>query len=138
MVVCALIVALIGALWAYFQIGIPQSVSYIANLNPIAWSLWMFSIACLLAPSWCKFCLPLALIGVSGLVMAAASPYYLTDDKILHYGGGTLFCLSASITGVMSCWWVVFFFLVMICANQKTWLFWVETACVLMLIGGLL
>ena len=89
--------------------AIPDSVSEIAYIIPKwAFTLWLAVICILLLPDMVST-LPdsLTFIGflcVAGLLCVAASPYYKTEEKTLHYAGGWLCAVSATVATALACW----------------------------------
>lgn len=112
--------------------GLPESVSEIAYIIPHwAFTVWIAAIGFLVMPGmmdsinenwqWIGF------LSVAGLMCVAASAYYKTESKILHYIGGCLCALCATVaTAIIEPYlllgWIVYPAVVF----TKSWLFWGE------------
>ena len=100
---------------------LPDSVSSFSYyIGDVLFSLWIASVASLLLFPMLH-ALPTSLVFVGGLVsagllMVAASPYYRTEWKVIHYFGGYLFGVGSQIVVAilepwLLCLWTVFPFI---------------------------
>ena len=102
MVIASFIIAMAVLAYAtHKKGGVLESVSEVAYIIPSwAFTVWIAIVGMLLAPElvdklpeglkWVGF------LVVVGLFAVAASPYYKTESKVLHYGGGILSIICAS------------------------------------------
>lgn len=129
-------IALAGiAMAACRKRSVPESISEIGYLIPHwAFSSWVSVVGILLMPDmmdrlpgrwqWMGF------MSVMGLLCVAASSYYRTESKALHYIGGWTCALCAlAVVVVLRPWlmtlWAVFLLLMVAWPGDK-WLFWAE------------
>lgn len=131
--IAAYILALAVVVCATIKKGsLPESISEIAYIIPHwAFSIWIAFVGILVMPGmmehldenwqWVGF------LSVMGLLCVAASAYYKTESKILHYVGGCLCAICATIvtTIIEPCLllaWIIY----PAFARSKSWLFWGE------------
>jgi len=127
--------------------GALESVSEIAYVIPKwAFTLWIVAVGGLLMPDlmehlsenwqWTGF------LCVVGLFCVAASPYYKTESKVLHFFGGWMCgCFATAITAA-TCWPVLFVWLCyplcLLIAGRRFYTFWAEYIVYYALAGVLL
>ena len=99
------------AVYAAFKKGsVPESVSEIAYIIPHwAFSMWIVCVGILVMPAMMEHLTEnwqwVGFLSVVGLCCVAASAYYKTESKVLHYVGGCLCALCATIvTAIINPW----------------------------------
>lgn len=122
--------------------GVLDSVSEVAYIIPSwAFTVWVSVVGILLVPElmdklpedwkWVGF------LVIVGLFAVAASPYYKTDSKVLHYGGGILSIICASaVTLILEPVVLVVWALLVI--PNKSWFFCAELLAYVLLIISIL
>lgn len=126
---------------------LPDSVSSFSYyIGDILFSLWIASVASLLLFPMLHS-LPTSLVFVGGLVsagllMVAASPYYRTEWKVIHYFGGYLFGVGSQIVvAILETWllclWTVFPFIFIKHEWRENATFISEAICVLSLVASI-
>lgn len=131
MTIASFFVAIAVLVFATYRKGcVLDSVSEIAYIIPSwAFTAWIAVVGILLAPElfdklpndwkWVGF------LVIAGLFAVAASPYYKTDSKVLHYGGGVLSMICASaVTAILEPVLLVMWALLAI--PNKSWFFCAE------------
>lgn len=106
---------------------VPDSVSSFSYLlGPTTFTLWVISlVALLLFPA--IFAIPkcdwIAFVMCSGLILVGASPYYRSENKVIHYLGGYLFGIASQVLVVLSGfpYSVILWLLFPIVFAKKTW-----------------
>lgn len=105
----------------------PDSVSSFSYLlGPTTFTLWVISLVTLLlfptifaVPNhdWIVFAM------CSGLMLVGASPYYRSENKVIHYLGGYLFGITSQVLVVLSSfpYTVALWLLFPIVFAKKTW-----------------
>ena len=78
-----------------------------------------------------------------GLLMVAASPYYRTENKVLHYVGGYLFGMASQIVvALLIPWLLISWILFPLVFIHKSWkenaTFIAEGICYITLVGSLI
>lgn len=144
MAIASFIIAMAVLAYAIHRKGsMLDSVSEVAYIIP-SWmfTVWIAIVGIFLAPCLIDS-LPLGLkwvgfLAIVGLFAVAASPYYKTDSKTLHYSGGIIcFIFSTITTAIVSplllLLWFGIFPLIIYCA-KKRWLLYCELACFSILI----
>lgn len=139
--IAAFILAIAVVVYASIKKGsVPESISEIAYIIPHwAFSMWIAFVGILVMPGmmehldenwqWVGF------MSVVGLFCVAASAYYKTESKILHYIGGCLCALCATVaTAIIEPYlllgWIVYPTVVF----TKSWLFWGEVVVITLLL----
>lgn len=117
--------------------GVPESVSAIAYIIPHwAFSSWVTVVGILLMPGMMER-LPVSwqwvgFLSVVGLLCVAASSYYRSESKALHYAGGWLCSLCAMAVVIILRPWLMAlwaaYLLAMVAWPGDKWLFWAEAA----------
>lgn len=131
--IAAFILAIAVVVYASIKKGsVPESISEIAYIIPHwAFSMWIAFVGILVMPSmmehldenwqWVGF------MSVVGLFCVAASAYYKTESKILHYVGGCLCAICATIvTVIINPVYLLGWMIYPAFAKNKSWLFWGE------------
>lgn len=126
---------------------LPDSVSSFSYyIGDIRFSLWIASVASLLLFPM-LYALPTSLTIVGGLVsagllMVAASPYYRTERKVIHYFGGYLFGVASQVVVAilepwLLCLWTFFPFIFIKHEWRENATFISEAICVLSLVASI-
>ena len=132
----AITLAIIGVGHATCKKGaVLDSVSEIAYIIPHwAFSSWTAIVGILLMPDIMEH-LPenwqwIGFFCIVGLCCVAASSYYKTEAKALHYIGGWLCGICATIVVAMTCWnlllWWLLYLAAMLVCWWKCYTFWAE------------
>lgn len=126
--------------------GCPDSVSEIAYIIPHwAFSSWIAIVGVLLMPELMEH-LPdglqfIGFLSVVGLFCVAASSYYRTEGAPLHYVGGIMCALCATIVtaivapALLLVW--LFYLIEMLTTKWKNWCFWGECLVFTLLVAAL-
>ena len=146
MILIAVILAATVSLYAIQRKrGIPDSVSEIAYIIPHwAFSAWIAVAGISLMPpmmdslnenwQWIGF------LSIVGLMCVSASAYYKTEAKTLHYVGGCLCALCATIVTAIIQPLLLFAwigYLIMMIWSHRNWLFWGEVVVFALLVVAL-
>lgn len=129
------------------KVDVPDSVSEIAYIIPHwAFSSWIVLVGMLLMPDLMEH-LPdglqfIGFLSVVGLFCVAASSYYRTEAAPLHYIGGVLCALCATIVTaiiapVLLLTWSVFLIHMAVC-RFSNWCFWGEAYVFTLLVLALM
>ena len=93
--------------------AMPDSVSEVAYIIPKwAFTAWVALVGVLLMPALMES-LPegrqwLGFLVVASAFCVAASPYYKTESRVLHYGGGVLCAIVSSVVvAMLDPWWLL-------------------------------
>ena len=127
--------------------GVPDSVSEIAYIIPHwAFSSWIAVVGVLLMPDMMEH-LPdglqfIGFLSVVGLLCVAASSYYRTEAAPLHYVGGILCALCATvvtaiINPLLLLGWLLYL-IEMLIAKWRNWCFWGEVVVFVLLVAALI
>lgn len=141
------VIAAVVLIYATYRNGdILESISESAYLIPSwAFSIWIAIIGILMMPGvidalpekyrWIGF------LSILGLFGVAASPYYRTESKLLHYGGGIICFISSTIITFILQPFLLLFWVIAIpifYTKNKSWLFFCEIICFVMLLISVL
>lgn len=131
--IAAFILALAVVVYAVVKKGsLPESISEIAYIIPHwGFTVWIACVGILVMPGmmehldenwqWVGF------MSVVGLFCVAASSYYKTESKILHYVGGCLCAICATIvTYIIKPYCLLLWMIYPALTRNKSWLFWGE------------
>lgn len=126
---------------------LPDSVSSFSYyIGDIRFSLWIAALASLLLfPMLHALPTSLAFVGglvSAGLLMVAASPYYRTEGKVIHYFGGYLFGVASQVVVAilepwLLCIWTIFPFVFIKHEWRENATFISEAICVLLLVTSI-
>lgn len=126
--------------------GIPDSISEIAYIIPhTAFTVWIVLVGMLLMPLMMD-ALPdeltfLGFLCAAGLFCVAASPFYKTEESALHYMGGSLCAICATVVVAVNMpllllLWTLYA-AAMVWQKGKCWCFWAEVTVYLLLLAAL-
>lgn len=140
-----LFVAVVGfAMWK--KRGIPDSVSEIGYVIPSwAFTAWITLLGMLAMPMMMEVLTDsyqvVGFFAIVGLLCVASSPFYRTEEKALHYIGGGICALCATIVTMMVakelllCW--LGYLMVMTVVRWKCWCFFAEVFVIVLLLISL-
>lgn len=139
MVILSFILTILVLAYAtYKKKSILNSISEIAYIIP-SWvfTIWLSFIGILLMPSLMTILSAnlqwLGFLMIFGLFIVAASPYYRTESKILHYIGGTLSIVCATaITAILKPILLIMWTLFLI--PNESWFYYMELMAFILLI----
>ena len=114
--------------------AVPESISEIAYIIPHwAFSSWIVMVGILVMPDmmdslnedwqWVGF------LSIAGLMLVASSAYYKTEAKALHYIGGCLCAVCASVVVALIQPWLLLSWIayaIIMIKPPGSWLFWGE------------
>ena len=132
------------AVAAYRRAGeLPDSVSSFAYyVGALPFSLWCVTMVLLLYVPIVQAMLPYGDVGsaagvltLSGIMLVSASPYYRTENKVLHYAGGYLFGIASQVVVALLCpWlllgWIIFCVFVLVTTFLHHFRSWKENATI--------
>ena len=148
MVIIALLLAVAGMVFGWERLWrMPESVSELAYVIP----KWLFTVwlslvgIAMMMPmidalpvNWSWLCVTWC----AGMMAAAATPFYRSYERALHYIGGVSTAVSAVIaTGVLCGWlplWGLLVWLIMVAIKPKSWCLWGEVLIFVLLVAALL
>ena len=134
-IVSVILAVVVVTITAIKNKGIPDSVSEIAYIIPhLAFSMWIAMVGGFLMPSMMEHLSEnmqfIGFLTVVGMLCVAASSYYRTEAAPLHYIGGIMCAICATIvtatidTRILLIWIVYVF--QMFLFKFKNWCFWGE------------
>ena len=145
--IALLVAAMVVTIATIKKKGVPDSVSEIAYIIPHwAFSSWIAVVGVLLMPDMMEH-LPdglqfIGFLSVVGLLCVAASSYYRTEAAPLHYVGGILCALCATvvtaiINPLLLLGWLLYL-IEMLIAKWRNWCFWGEVLVFVLLVAALI
>ena len=145
--IALLVAAMVVTIATIKKKGVPDSVSEIAYIIPHwAFSSWIAVVGVLLMPDMMEH-LPdglqfIGFLSVVGLLCVAASSYYRTVAAPLHYVGGILCALCATvvtaiINPLLLLGWLLYL-IEMLIAKWRNWCFWGEVLVFVLLVAALI